>query len=121
MSKEEKSVEKTEGKAVEEMLPGGVSRSQVDAWKKTHGKVFQITVQGDDRIYGCYLHKPDRTAIQASSALASSDPLKSNEILMQNCWLGGDKEIQTNDDLFLSASGKLGKLFQIRQSEIKEL
>ncbi|GHV11720.1 hypothetical protein FACS1894162_7350 [Bacteroidia bacterium] len=42
----------------------------------------------------CYLHRPDRKALSAASVIGKTDPLKYNEILLNNCWLGGDEEIK---------------------------
>jgi hypothetical protein len=109
-------------------LPGGVTQDQVNAWKKAiaadNGKVYKIEVPSDhpaDPPYTCYLRTPTRQTLGAVSGRISADPIKANEILLQNCWLGGDDVIRTRDDLFLSASAKLGDLFNIKEASIKEL
>ena len=93
----------------------------VNAWKNSCGDVFQVTVKGDKRDYNAYFKKPSRKIIQACMSIGATDPIKMNETLMENCWLGGDAEIKTDDSLFLSACAKLGELFQIKEAEIKKL
>lgn len=89
----------------------------IDAWKAKHGDVFEIRV--DDK--RCYLKRPDRKTLSYASAVGTKDPLRFNEILLNNCWLDGDEEIKTNDSLFLSVSQKLAELIEIKEAEIVKL
>jgi DNA-directed RNA polymerase subunit H (RpoH/RPB5) len=38
---------------------------------------------------------------------------------LQNCWLGGDERIKTDDDLFLAANAVLGDLIKIKTATLK--
>ena len=98
-------------------LIGEATPEQIQEWKKKHGKVYQITV-GD---HVGYFKKPDRKIMGAASALGMKDPMKFNETLMINCQIGGSMEIQSDDDLFMSASGVLAELIDIKAAEIKNL
>jgi hypothetical protein len=40
---------------------------------------------------------------------------------LNDCWLGGDEEIKTDDTLFLSVSPKLSELIVTREAELVEL
>ena len=77
-----------------------IDSKQIDAWKKAHGDVFKVEVDGKV----CYLKKPDRKVLGAASVLGKNDPMKYNEVLLENCWLDGDEEIKKDDSLFLGVS-----------------
>ena len=53
--------------------------------------------------------------------IGKTDPMKYNEILLNNCWLAGDEEIKTDDALFLGVSTKLGELVEVKEAELKKL
>lgn len=95
-------------------LVGQVTKEQVEAWKLQHGKVFGIKVDG----HICYLRTPDRKTLSYAASVGSKDVIKFNEILLNSCWLGGSEEIKTNDTLFLSASGKLAELIEVKEAEL---
>lgn len=94
-----------------------ITKEQIAEWKKKYGTVFQLSVDGKT----AYLRKPDRKTLSYASTAGQTDPLKFNEVLLKGCWLGGDEEIRTEDDLFLAASGKLGELIQLKEAELKKL
>lgn len=94
-----------------------ITKEQIEEWKKKYGTVFQLSVDGKT----AYLRKPDRKTLSYASTAGQTDPLKFNEVLLKGCWLGGDEEIRTEDDLFLAASGKLGELIQLKEAELKKL
>lgn len=86
---------------------------QIAEWKATHGEFFGIVIE--DKV--CYLKKPDRKALSFASQVGS-DPMKFNEVILKNCWLGGDEEILTNDSLFLAASSKLDQVIEFKKAEL---
>ena len=94
-----------------------ITPEQIEAWKKKHGDVFRITVDGKE----AYLKRPDRKTLGAAAVVGKNDPMKYNEILLSNCWLAGDEEIRTDDALFLGVSAKLGELVEIKEAELKKL
>lgn len=93
------------------------TKEQIESWKKEHGEVFKITV--DDK--SCYLKKPSRKTLAYASSVATKDPIKFNEIILNGSWLAGDEDIKTNDTLFLSASAKLAELIEVKEAEIVKL
>jgi hypothetical protein len=93
------------------------SKAKIEEWKKQYGNVFRIEV--DDK--ECYLKKPTRKALSYSMQAGKESPIKSNEILLNECWLAGDEEIKTDDSLFLSVSAKLGEIIAIREAELEKL
>lgn len=94
-----------------------VTKEQIESWKKKHGDVFEVNVDGRT----AYLKRPDRKALGAASVLGKDDPMKYNETLLENCWLGGDEEIKTDDSLFLGVSSVLAEIIEIKKAEIKKI
>ena len=77
-----------------------VTKEQIKQWKAKYKEVFVLRV--DDKV--AYLRTPDRATLSYASTLATKDPMKFNEAILTNCWLGGDEVFLTVDALFLSAS-----------------
>lgn len=94
-----------------------VDQKQIDAWKAQFGEIFQINV--GDKV--CYLKTPTRRALSYAAAAGQTDPLKYNEIILNDCWLAGDEEIKTDNGLFLSVSAKLPGLIDIKEAELVKL
>jgi hypothetical protein len=94
-----------------------VTKEQINAWKKEHGDIFKITVE--DKV--AYFKKPSRKTLGFASMAGQSNPLKFNEVIMRDCFLGGDDEIKTDDTLFLSASAKLGEIIETKEAELEKL
>jgi len=92
---------------------------QLESWKKKYGDVFELTV--DDK--KAMLHKPSRKDLSFAMAGSSQaqDSVKYVEILMKQCWIDGDMEIQTDDDYFLGAVPVLSALAETKEAEIKKL
>jgi len=90
---------------------------QIAAWKEKHEKVYAYTADGKN----CYLKKPDRVALGAAAVVGKTNPIKYNEILIENCWLGGDDCLKEEDKYFLGLSGKIAELVEIKEGELKEL
>jgi hypothetical protein len=94
-----------------------ISKDQLAEWKARYGNIYKITVE--DKV--CYLRKPSRKALGYASAVGKTNPIKFNEILLNDCWLGGDEVIKTDDNLFLSASAKLAELIDVKEAELEKL
>jgi len=95
-------------------LIGQAEPEQIEAWKKKYGKLYGIKVDG----HICYLKKPDRNSLAYAGTIAQTNPMKSNELLLTACWLGGSEAIKTNDELFYGASAKLGELVVVKEAEL---
>ncbi len=94
-----------------------IKQSQIDSWKKTHGEIFCVEVDGKVG----YLKRPSRKALGAASALSAGDNIKYNEVILNNCWLGGDEEIRTNDSYFLGVSQTLAELIDVKHATLKKV
>jgi len=93
------------------------TKEQIEEWKKKHGDVFCIKVEDK----ACYLKKPGRKALGYASVAGKENPLKFNEVILNDSWLAGDEEIKTDDGLFLSISPKLSELIEVKEAELEKL
>lgn len=99
-----------------------VSEQQIAEWKDKHGTISKITVfdkKAGNKV--CYLKNPSRQALGYASMAGKGNPLKFNEMILNDCWLGGDEEIKTNDTLFLSVSAKISELIDVKEAELEKL
>jgi hypothetical protein len=108
---------KTNEKTVAVTSGSEVTEQQIEQWKKQHGDVYLIEVDGRK----AYLRPADRKTISYATAVGAKDPMAFNEALIQNCWLGGDEEIKTVDALFMGASAVLHELIEVKTASIKKL
>ena len=92
------------------------TEKQIADWKKKHGEVYKVTVDGKN----CYLHKPDRKTL-AYVSTAKDTPIRMSELMLNNCWIDGDEEIKTDDALFLGVVQQMGALISIKQAELVKL
>ncbi len=95
---------------------GVATPEQIEGWKKKHGDVFLVEVENSV----CYLKKPDRKTMSYVGTLANN-PVRANEALLENCWLGGDDSVKTDDAKFLGISAKLNEIIQVKEAEITKL
>lgn len=94
-----------------------ITPEQIAEWKEKYGSVYEIEVDGKK----CYLHKPSRKTLSAATIAAQRDPLKYNEVVLNNCWIAGDAEIKTDDALYLGVSGQLSEIVEIKEASLKKL
>lgn len=94
-----------------------VTKEQIKQWKNQYGDVFQMKV--GEKI--CYLKKPSRKALSYAAVAGATDPLKYNEVLLEDCWIAGDEEIKTDNGLFLSISARLPELVEMVETELVKL
>ena len=105
-----------------EKVIGQVTKEQIAGWKEQHRDVFAIKVEDSEgKLHVCYLRRPRRRDLSAATVAGQANPLKFNEVIMRQCWLGGDEEIRKDDALFLSASGKLPDLIEVAEAELEKL
>lgn len=93
-----------------------VTTAQIEQWKKEHGKVFVAAADG----HKAYYRKPTRKEL--SYALTLKDqPLDMAEILLKNCFLGGDATLHEETEYLLACSGDLvERMIQVKKVEVGE-
>ena len=85
--------------------------------KKEHGEIQAIII--GDKV--AFVKKPDRRTLSFASVAGQKDPMKFNEIVLENCFVGGDEEIKSDDSLFLAAASKIVELIEVKEAELVKL
>jgi hypothetical protein len=99
-------------------FPVNPTPEDIQGWKEKYKNVHKLTI-GDKT---AYLKNPDRKTLSlAMSRIAKSDIMGGSEAILENCWLGGNPEIKTDDELFMAAVGKVGDLIQVKEAELEKL
>ncbi|MBN9293740.1 MAG: hypothetical protein J0G96_07165 [Flavobacteriia bacterium] len=110
-----------------------VTPAQIAAWKKEYGdhKIYEIPVkiplpreegkeQEFEEIIGV-ARKPGLDEILAAEEYAPDDSVKQNLFLFQNCYLGGDPLINSEDELKLAVANEIASLFKFYKASSKKL
>lgn len=100
------------------MNPQTVTQDTIDTWKKKHGEIFLISFEDGKEVY---LKKPDRKVLSLAMSKMQSNPLGFAETILNQCFIGGDEEIKTNDNYFFGAAAQLEGLIETKQAELKKL
>ena len=95
-----------------------MTKEEINKLKKKHGTLWLITFEDNKEVV---VKKPSRQVLKLAMSKAQTDPLGFAEVILQNCMVGGDKEVAQDDDYFLSAAGQLEELMNVKSSEIKKL
>lgn len=89
----------------------------IEGWKKQYGDVFCVEAEGRKG----YLRRPDRRIIASANVLGGVDGLKIKEILLRNCWLGGDDALLDEDRYFLGILPHADAIIEIVESDLKKV
>ncbi|MDE5609451.1 MAG: hypothetical protein K2I66_03590 [Bacteroidales bacterium] len=90
---------------------------QIEEWKRKHGKVFCYEVEGEK----LYFRQPDRKTLAAAGVIAKNDPMKYNEFVLKNSFLGGNAELLEDNSVFYGLSQVMDKLVAAKVGELKNL
>lgn len=96
---------------------GEETPEQIQEWKQKYANIYAVIVDG----HIGYLRKPTRQEVSYSATVSQTNPMKSNEVLLSACWLGGSEAIKTDDELFFGASAKLAELVNVKDAELVNL
>lgn len=95
-----------------------VTQEQIDAWKVQHRDIFKLDCEGKTGFF----RTPTRQELSfATASGGSKDPFKFNEIILKSCWLGGDKELLSSDEFFLTVNSQVTTLVEIKESTMVKL
>jgi hypothetical protein len=91
--------------------------------KEKYKAEFLLIVDGSKGEKKAYLKKPDRIVLSAFVAKISSDPIKANEILLQNLIISeiSDEDILKDDEYFINAINSLDELITVKKSTLRKL
>ncbi|MCI2229584.1 hypothetical protein MC378_10430 [Polaribacter sp. MSW13] len=110
-----------------------ITKTQISDWKKTKGKLKQIDIplddndfDGKDKTASFVICPPTRNILSAISHYGADKNIdKVNDLLIQNCVLGGDMQYldeATGDTaVFLSVLDEVGKLMEKKRVISKNL
>jgi len=95
------------------------TQEQIDAWKAEYGDVIRLKSKKYDK--SAYFRKPNRKEMEFLSAGNQKSGLKFNAALLKTCFLAGDQEIQTNDDIFMGIGEQIMSLLSFDVVEVEKL
>jgi len=91
---------------------------EIAVWKKKNpAGIYEIEIEG----LVAYLKAPDRKVLGYAASIGAKDPMKFNEAILNQCWLGGDEEIKTDDKLFMGVAAKLDQIIETAEATVKKL
>lgn len=91
----------------------------IKEWKGKYDAVFAYTAKDGKK---AYFRNPEIPEIEASSAVANQGhPIKSNRVLAEACFLGGDEEVFSNKNHLMGLGKKLTALVVTIEGELEEL
>lgn len=93
------------------------TKERIEELKAEHGDIFLMTVEDKAAIF----KKPSRKALSRSYTVAKTDPFKSNEVLLVDCFVDGDRELLEVDAYFLGAQNQLPKIMEAKESSLEKL
>lgn len=95
-----------------------VTTQEIQNWKKQYGDIFLISFEDGKKVY---LKKPDRKTLSYAMTRMQNNPLGFAETILNNCFIGGDQEVKTEDSYFLGAASQLEAMVETKQAELKKL
>ena len=106
------------------------TEEQIQAWKNSwKGDVYELEIEGKY----CYIRSFDRATMKCvlsnltmkvsgeGAEIDAGKILDIGAIGLENCWLDGDKEILSDDRLYIAACMQVGELFNIAETKLKKV
>lgn len=98
-----------------------VTKEQIERWKALYGKVFKYTAKEGEKEWVGYFKPITPEVLDAYDKTSKRSKLAGDNVVMENCWLGGDEEVKKRDDLSLGLRDWLGLLLVKVEGEMAEL
>ncbi len=95
-----------------------VTQEQINEWKEKYGDVFKIEFEDGKE---AFLRQPDRKTLSFAMTKMQTNPLGFAETILNQCFLGGDEEVKTNDNYFFGAASQLEGLMEVKNAALKKL
>lgn len=92
-----------------------VTKAQIEEWKQAHGSIYELEANGKT----AYVKDPtsDLRVMKSFVSAREDDPIKGVDVILNNCWLGGDEEIKSEDHK-MGLLDQLGQLIDIPDFDI---
>lgn len=95
--------------------------AQMAQWKKEHGdKVRVLTVNFEGKEVTGVFRKPSLDDIMSAEDAHPDDQVKQNLMLAKVAFLGGDKEVKTEDEVRYAMGNAVASMFKILKAEVKK-
>jgi len=105
-------------------IVGQATAEQISIWKKENSEVHEITVEvvpGIEHGVG-YLKGASRdVAARAMTMYTQSKILETGEFIINNCWLGGDERLKSDEKIAMAAAVEANQLVEFMTSSVKKL
>lgn len=106
-----------------EMKEKIVSTAKALKEKNKLRRVFAVTVLGDEEddkpLYVAYLRRPNLMQFSQYMSFVQKDIVQANKLLAQSVFIGGDRELVDDEELFLyGLMPNLNQLLESRNSEL---
>lgn len=92
-------------------------QKKIEAWKKQYGGMHYLALEGKR----AFLRRPDRKIVAMVRSLGEGEEVATMELLLDACWLEGDEEIKTDDNLFLSVMPELQQILDLKAVTLKKI
>lgn len=76
-----------------------VSQAQLKDWKDQHGQVLELSFSDGRQ---AFLKQPDKKILGLAYAKGAKDPLGVADVIVANCWLGGDDDVKDDVGCLIS-------------------
>jgi hypothetical protein len=98
---------------------------QLEQLKQEHGPDIRTLTLTDDEtgetVAVAFLKRPNRpTVARAVSLLSQSKVLEAGEFLLENCFVGGDQRVLSDEWLKMSAAMKAVEIVKLLDGELKK-
>lgn len=100
---------------------GRIPDEMLKKLEEKHGKIYTVEVPMNDdgtEVAVGYFKYIDRQLMGA--ALSIKNPMESKEMVLNETFLDGHKEILTDDELFFSASMMVDQMMTFRRASLKK-
>lgn len=87
----------------------------IENLKKEHGRIFTAKADG----MTAYFRKPTRKELSYALTLQSK-PLEMTEVLLKQCFVGGDRAMIEETEYLLGCAPIAEKLLEVKQVELGE-
>lgn len=98
----------------------GVTQEMVTGWKEKYPDSVK-KLECPELDAHCYLKVPDRKILSAAMQRSKQDVVAFEEIIMANCFLGGDERFKTKFEFLRGASDAIAELVARKESFLKEV
>jgi len=99
------------------------TEEQLKDWQAKHGPIHKAvlgTEEAGDQLC-CYLKRPSRKQLSYAATVYETNPMRFNEILVDDMWVAGDEQIKTDDAYFFPLCDVLAQIIEKKKVELVKL